>query len=124
MAEHLRIGQLGEQAACRFLEQAGYTILARNWRHGRDELDIVARQGDTVVMVEVKTRSDDRVAAPEEAVDKAKQDRLIRAAEAFIEQQSEEDLQVRFDVVTVLFQNGGTRIRHIPEAFYPTNDDR
>ncbi|MCB0790423.1 MAG: YraN family protein [Flavobacteriales bacterium] len=122
MAEHLRTGEQGEQAACRFLEGAGYRILARNWRHGRDELDIVARMDDILVVVEVKTRRDERVALPEDAVDQAKQERLFRAAEAYLDKEVDEDLRVRFDVVAVIFEGAEARIRHIAEAFYPTND--
>ena len=57
MDTHLRKGARGEQAACRYLENKGWSILARNWRVGRDELDIVARDGDVLVVVEVKTRA-------------------------------------------------------------------
>lgn len=68
MAMHLRTGAEGEQAACQWLDQRGYRIEARNWRHGRLEVDIVARHGRTLVIVEVKTRRSDRYDGPADAV--------------------------------------------------------
>ena len=69
MAKHNEIGQFGEQAASDYLEQKGYKILDRNWRHGRAEIDIVAMDGVTLVFAEVKTRSNDLFERPESAVD-------------------------------------------------------
>ena len=65
MADHNRTGEQGEQLACQWLEAKGFSILHRNWRHGRDEIDIVARDGDFLVVVEVKTRNTARWGDPE-----------------------------------------------------------
>ena len=65
MATHLSTGKQGEQLACQWLEAKGFSILHRNWRHGRDEIDIVARDGEFLVVVEVKTRSTGRWGDPE-----------------------------------------------------------
>ena len=123
MAEHNRLGQAGEQLACQWLEARGFALLHRNWRHGRDELDVVARQGDQLVVVEVKTRSTGRHGDPEEAVSPAKQRKLFRAAQAYLETFAL-DLDVRFDILSIVLGPEGRReVFHIPEAFYPTLED-
>lgn len=123
MAEHLSTGAAGEQLACQWLEREGFAILHRNWRHGRDELDIVARDGRFLVVVEVKTRGSDRWSDPELAVDRAKQRRSIRAANALLET-TPEDLELRFDVVAITHTSQGPEVLHIPNAFYPTLDEQ
>jgi putative endonuclease len=123
MAEHLETGEAGEQLACQWLLEHGFSIVHRNWRYGRDELDVVAREGRFLVVVEVKTRSSDRWQEPEEAVDQRKQRKVLRAAEALVHS-IEEDLELRFDVISVTFAPEGPRILHIPDAFYPTLDEK
>lgn len=122
MAEHLRTGAAGEQLACQWLQERGFTILHRNWRHKHDELDIVALDGPFLVVVEVKTLSSDRWHHPELAVDRKKQRKLLRAAEE-LAHQVEGDRELRFDVISVTFAPDGPRIMHIPDAFYPTLDE-
>jgi putative endonuclease len=123
MAEHNKVGIRGEQLACQWLEDHGFTVLHRNWRHGRDELDVVARDGGQLVVVEVKTRSSDRHGDPEEAVTLAKQRKLYRAAQAYLETFAA-DLDLRFDILGVTFMPGGRcEFFHIREAFYPTIED-
>ena len=119
MSEHLVIGAAGEQLACQWLEAHGFTIVHRNWRHGRDELDIVARDGRFLVVVEVKTRSSDRWGDPEDAVDRKKQKKMMRAADELVHQ-TKEDLELRFDVISITHTPRGPEILHIPDAFYPT----
>ena len=116
MAEHLITGAAGEQLACQWLQERGFAIVHRNWRHGHDELDIVARDGRFLVVVEVKTRSSDRWGDPEDAVDNKKQERLIRAAEELIHG-TDEDLELRFDVISITHTPRGPEILHIPDAF-------
>lgn len=119
MAEHNRTGKKGEQLASRWLRERGFTILHRNWRHGRSEIDIVAREGDFLVVVEVKTRMSDRWGDPELAVGPAKRRQLIRAADELVRTFAE-DLEVRFDLVSITHTPDGPEILHIPNAFYPT----
>ncbi len=119
MAEHLRFGAAGEQLACQWLESHGFVVLHRNWRHGRDEIDIVARDGRFLVVVEVKTLASDRWGHPEHAVDQRKQAKLLRAADALLDA-TDEDLELRFDVIAITHTPGGPEILHIPDAFYPT----
>jgi len=98
-------------------------ILHRNWRHGRDELDIVARDGRFLVVVEVKTRGSDRWADPEGAVDRAKQRKLLRAAAELLHSLPE-DLELRFDIVAITHTSQGPEVLHIPNAFYPILDEQ
>lgn len=117
MARHNLLGKAGEDAACDYLRQRGYTILHRNWRYRRNELDIVAADADTLVVVEVKTRSEDPLAPPEEAIDSGKIKRTVAAADVYI-RRFDLDLPVRFDVITAVRTAAGFRIEHIDNAFY------
>lgn len=122
MSQHYELGKKGEELATVFLEEEGYKILHRNWRFGKDEIDIIAQTDTFLVIVEVKTRSTDYFGDPEEAVDKQKQRFLVRAADVFINQK-EIDLEVRFDIISIVFEKGKHTIRHIEDAFYPTLQD-
>ncbi len=123
MAEHLRTGAQGEQLACQYLERKGFNILHRNWRHGRDELDIVARDGRFLVIVEVKTRSTDRHGNPEDQVSPAKIRKLMRAVDGYLDA-FRTDLELRFDVVSITLNARQPEILHITDAFYPTLDEQ
>lgn len=117
------LGARGEQVACQWLLEHGYTLLHRNWRHGHAELDIVARQGHEVVVVEVKTRTTARHGDPEEAVGPAKRRKLMRAAAAYVER-FDLHADIRFDIISVVIEPGAPiQILHIQEAFYPTPND-
>ena len=117
--DHLTTGTKGEQIAQKHLENLGMKIIETNWRHKRDEVDIIAEHGAFVVFAEVKTRSTAAFGAPEEWVDDAKQHKLMRAADAYIHL-NELDKEVRFDVVSVVLKSGTEEVLHIPDAFYPT----
>lgn len=108
MAEHNELGKAGENAAVAYLEEHGYLIRHRNWSAKENEL----------VIVEVKTRSNTLFAQPEEAVDLPKIKRTVRAADAYMKL-FQIDVPVRFDIITVIGENGNFRIDHIKEAFYP-----
>lgn len=124
MAEHNRIGQEGERLACAFLQAQGFDVLERNWRDGHHELDIIARHGPELVIVEVKTRSSERHGEPAEAVKAGKRGKLIKAANAYVATM-DIDLSLRFDIVSVILHpQGKPYIHHIPDAFYPTLHDR
>jgi len=122
-APHLRTGTDGERIALEHLRSEGYDVLATNWRSGRDEIDIVARRGRTLVVVEVKTRSTDRFGEPFEAVGPAKQRKLSRAAEALLDSLPQEEVEIRFDVIGIVLSPNGHRISHIEAAFYHTPDE-
>jgi len=118
MARHNELGKKGEQLARKFLKKDGFRILDVNWRHEKDELDIVAMDGKTLVIVEVKTRSTDYFGDPSEAVGKTKKTFMIRAAEAYLETNNL-DAEIRYDIISVILTGTGHTIRHIKDAFYP-----
>jgi putative endonuclease len=117
MAEHNILGERGEILALKLLKDKGYKILETNWRHKKDELDIIALDENELVVVEVKTRSSDFFGEPEDAVNEAKMKRMINAAEEYIEQ-NEIELECRFDIVSIVINKKEKIIRHIKNAFY------
>jgi putative endonuclease len=119
MAEHNELGKEGEELVAQFLADQGFRILHRNWRFGKDELDIVAETDTHLVFVEVKTRSNIIFGEPEEAVTKKKQRFLIRAANAYIEKNNCTK-EARFDIISVILPSHPPHINHIQDAFYPT----
>jgi len=118
MATHNELGKKGEELAASHLLANGYAILARNWWYGKYEIDIVARKGDTVAFVEVKSRSGDLFGTPEEGVSRQKERHIAEAADAFIRRHGL-DVEARFDIVSVTFHRGRHELRFIEDAFYP-----
>lgn len=118
MAEHNLLGEKGEELAVQLLAAAGYIIVANNWRAKHKEIDIIAMDGNCLVFVEVKARSENYWGNPEEFVTKKKQKLLISAAEQYISEVGYNG-DSRFDIVSVLFLNSGIVTEHIKEAFYP-----
>jgi len=118
MARHNELGKKGEKLAEKFLRDKGYDIIATNWRFDKDEVDIIAKDDDEIVIVEVKTRSTDFYGFPEDAVDTQKEKFLIRATEAYLVENNL-DVDTRFDIVAIVLNNKETRIHHIVDAFYP-----
>ena len=117
--EHLRLGARGEKLACRFLRKKGYKILHRNFR-GRTggEIDIVCRDRDTLVFVEVKTRTREDFGRPFDAVDRDKQKRIARGGLAWLRLLGDPDILFRFDVVEVILpENAEPRIELLRNAF-------
>lgn len=118
MAKHLILGHEGEDIAARYLEQHGYTVLDRNWRSGHKELDLVVRKDDTVAFVEVKTRTGAEYGDPWSFVDDRKMRRIVNSADAYIRYHGI-DLDVRFDIVSIVVEDGGFKVEHIEQAFFP-----
>ncbi|MEN8730042.1 MAG: YraN family protein [Desulfuromonadales bacterium] len=113
----LSLGRLGEDAAAKYLQRLGMTILQRNVHTPVGEIDLVARQRRTLIFVEVKTRRSSAFGSPAEAVGLRKQRQIIRAAKWFLSDKSGKTLQPRFDVVSVLINGSDVAIEHIPGAF-------
>ena len=112
------LGRRGEQAAGAYLERIGFLILDTNWRTKAGEVDIVARDGDTLVMVEVKTRRSFSAGTPEEAVSPTKQKRLGRLAREYLQRLGDEPEEVRFDVVSIyVLGDDRALLRHHRAAF-------
>ncbi len=118
MAQHNELGKYGEELAAQHLLKKGYQILRRNWHAGHDEIDIIAKDGDWLVIVEVKTRTSEYAGEPETAVTKTKQKSLVRAAEAFIHE-IDHPGETRFDVIGILIEKGEYELNHIEDAFVP-----
>ena len=117
MAAHNVLGKAGEDAAVKYLERHDYLIRHRNWRKGHLELDIVAAKDNTLVIVEVKTRSSTEVQEPYEAVDGLKKHHIIRATDAHIKEYSL-NCALRFDIITLVGDADHFQIEHIKDAFY------
>ena len=118
MAEHNRIGQLGEQLAADLLKRKGYKILATNWKFKHLEIDIIAATKKEIAFVEVKTRTSTFGGRPEDAVDTTKKRRLTTAAKAYLNYYKE-SRNPRFDVVSVLLKPTGEieEIQHFENAY-------
>ena len=119
-SENLDLGARGESLAYWYLRQAGYTVVARNWRarSGGGELDLVGWEGPTLAFLEVKTRTSQAAGPPEEAVTSNKQLRVIKGAKEYLRQLRRKPLSCRFDVVSVsLHPAKGLEVRLIKDAF-------
>jgi putative endonuclease len=119
MAEHNDTGAKGEELAAAFLQNKGYSILEKNWRFKNLEADIIATISGTLVIAEVKTRKSNFFGEPETFVNKQKQKNLIKTAQEYIER-NKLDLEVRFDIISIIMGDSQTKINHIEDAFYPT----
>jgi putative endonuclease len=119
MVSTREIGDIAEGMAQQHLLKLGYEILDHNWHYGHLELDIVARDGDELVIVEVKSRNGIRYEHPSEAVTNSKIKRIVEAADAYIIEKNL-DLETRFDVITVIFIQQNYELEHFKDAFYPT----
>jgi putative endonuclease len=115
----IEIGQRAEQLAVEFLEDKGLTIAERNYRGRRGEVDIIALDGDTVVMVEVRSATTRYLRSPSITVNREKQRHIVLGAHQFLIERHMERHDVRFDVVAVHFASGTIRIEWLPGAFRP-----
>ena len=112
-------GRHCEFMARTYLEQQGYLILETNWRSGHKEIDIIAKEKDTLVIVEVKARKNEDFINTESAVDEKKMRNLIRATHNYILIKNL-DCETRFDIITlVLDEKGEYKLNHIKDAFLP-----
>lgn len=113
-----QLGQAGEQAAADFFVAQGYEVLARGYRHARAEVDLVLRQGTSLlVFAEVKTRSSNHFGAPETFVSARKKE-LFRLAATHLQEELDWCGDIRFDIVAVTLLGQGFRIEHFEDAFY------
>ena len=113
-----KLGKHGEELAEKFLSQKGYEILEKNYRKYRGEIDIIAKDQDYLVFVEVKTARSDRFGPPIFRVDARKKKQLGKIAMAYYQEKELFDQDSRFDVVTVTFSGDQTNIEHIENAFW------
>jgi len=112
------LGRKGEDLAHRYLRSSGYTVVARNYRPGGDsEIDIVARQGKTLIFVEVKARRSAEFGSPDRAIDQEKQRHIVRAARSFVTRSGDSWSNVRFDTVSIVFKEP-VAISHYLDVFF------
>jgi putative endonuclease len=115
------LGVRGENAAAKFLRNLGYRIIIRNFRVEAGEIDIIARDGKTLVFVEVKTRADDTDATPEDQIDDAKRHQISKVAKLYLGRYGTPQPAARFDVVSVVWPTGRPpQVKHFVDAFGPT----
>ena len=119
MAKHNEIGQLGEELAVKFLKAKGYEIKELNWRHRKAEIDIICKFDDTLIFVEVKTRSTDFFGQPEEFVTSHKEDLMSDAAAVYCES-VEHEWAIRFDIISIVLKKTAPVIQHFEDAFFPS----
>ena len=110
-------GRLGEDVAADYLEAHGIPVMDRNFRFGREEIDLVCLDDGMIVVVEVKARRGTGFGAPEAAVDTAKQKAILRVTEAYLHERRLMPALVRFDVVAVTFHGDTPQVEHFPNAF-------
>lgn len=111
----LQNGQQGEQAACDYLQRLGYRILQRNFRKPCGEVDIIAKDKNTLVFIEVKKRASMAFGGPAAAVTLSKQRKIVLTAQYYLKENASKFDSIRFDVVCLL----PGKLEHIPNAFYP-----
>lgn len=114
---HLELGKRGEEFAARYLRKCGYSIIARNWRHGPLELDIIGRDAESIVFVEVKTRQNTDFGGPEAGITEAKKRRLIKCALFWLQQHGAWNIPARFDVLCLTACGKTFHLEHYRNAF-------
>jgi putative endonuclease len=117
MAQHNDIGKQGEQVAVEYLIQNGYEIRARNYVSKKAEIDIIAQKSNWLIVVEVKTRTSTEYGNPEDFVNKKKIKLLVQAIDDYV-QETNLDLEIRFDIISVLTKGSEFKIEHLEDAFY------
>ena len=115
MSKNKDLGQEGEQLAAEYLKERGYSLLARNYRVGRREIDIIASKENVLAFVEVKTRVNTRYGMPEEAVDDRKAEMIMYVAEQYLSCHDWPG-RIRFDIIAII-KNRNLEIEHFKDAF-------
>lgn len=115
----VELGNWGEDLACKYLIQNGFTLLNRNVRFKKYEIDIVAQKNNEIIIIEVKTRQTNQIGEPWRAVTRSKQKQIIHVADHYLKENAI-SLDTRFDIISIVHNSFQTEIEHIPNAFYPT----
>ena len=116
MAEHYELGKKGEQLAIDYLIKHGYKIVERNWRFQKAEIDIIARKEETLISVEVKTRSTNNFGNPQDFVNPKKIKLMVLAMNEFV-LKKDLDVEVRFDIMAITKNKRSFDIEHLEDAF-------
>lgn len=112
-------GDWGERVAAAYLESKGFKILEKQWHYARFEIDLIAQKKNAIAFVEVKTRFSRDYGEPWEAVKVTKQKKICKSADYYLKQFNI-DFEPRFDIISIVHNNGKTEITHLEKAFYPT----
>jgi len=118
MTEKQQFGRRGEELALAFYKDNRYTILEKNWQSNHLEVDIIAKNDEYIAFCEVKTRSGDAFGEPQQSVTSQKQRNIIRAANYYV-LKHQIKLDVRFDIIAIVFNGDQYTLEHIPGAFMP-----
>ena len=110
------LGNWGEEYSVVYLQKKGYEVVERNYRFQKNEIDIIAKFGNNLIIVEVKTRQTAEIGEPWRAVTKSKQKQIFKVANQYV-QANQIDLDVRFDIVSIVHNSYRTEIEHIEGAF-------
>lgn len=110
-------GKIGEGIAVNFLKQNGYEILEQNYYYNHGEIDIIAKEGNALVFVEVKSRRSKRFGEPEESVTPKKQELLRRTAEGYVGEKNIVEIVCRFDVVSIMMKEGKVECKILKDCF-------
>ena len=117
MAQHNELGKEGEEMAVNYLQKNGYTILERNYRFQKAEVDIIAQLKETLAIVEVKTRSTADFGNPQDFVKPKQIQRLVLAVDEYVSVNSL-DVEVRFDIIAIIKEDKTVKLEHLENAFY------
>lgn len=112
MAKRSEVGAWGEAIAAKRLAEAGHTVLARNWRKGHGEIDIITEHAGVITFVEVRTRRSDAFGAPEETITPRKRAKLIETAQAYLDANALTDAQWQIDVIAIDLGSDNALLRY------------
>jgi putative endonuclease len=115
--ERLNLGKLGEELALKKVKRLGYKCIARNYRCALGEIDLIAKDGDCLVFIEIKTRRGRSLGSIKEVIDKRKKRQLSKVALAYLKSNNDCDVKSRFDVVAISLNQGKEQIEVIQNAF-------
>ena len=117
MAAHNELGKLGERIAMSYMQDKGFVVIEQNYRFEKAEIDFICSDSTNIVFVEVKTRSSSYYDAPDDSVHELKQE-LLKSAAGFYLEENNISLEPRFDIISIVFENGKQTIEHIEDAFW------
>ncbi|MCH2229677.1 MAG: YraN family protein [Crocinitomicaceae bacterium] len=116
--DHIALGKKGEDVAANYLTSKGWVVLERNYKWNRGELDLICSDQSSLKIVEVKTRNSNYFGEPHMAINRKKQRQIISIANQYV-QQNNLDLEVEFDVISIVLSQSKMKLEHIENAFYP-----
>jgi putative endonuclease len=115
-----QIGNKGESLAEDYIKRKGYEVIHRNYRCKLGEIDIIAKDGDTIVFIEVRTKQNENFGSPQDSVTSTKISKISKTALSFIQEKNLSGYSYRFDFIAITFSQGKPNIEHIENAFMPS----